>query len=87
MIQQCRQVKLKAVQQGDAAVQEHCQKCVQQWQGIMDDMIDTQTASILQVQSPTHIALRREADFALFVAVTALLFACLAKASAVTPNG
>ena len=49
LIQQCRQVKLKAVQQGDTALQEHCQKCVQQWQGVMENMIDTQTASILQV--------------------------------------
>lgn len=49
LIRQCQQVRLAALQKGDEALQQHCQKCVQQWQALIDTSIDTQTASILQV--------------------------------------
>ena len=49
LIRQCQQVHLSALQSGDLDLQQHCQKCVQQWQAVMEDAIDAQTAAILQV--------------------------------------
>ncbi|KAL0038554.1 hypothetical protein WJX77_010325 [Trebouxia sp. C0004] len=48
LIRQCQQVHLAALQKGDTDLQQHCQKCVRQWQTVMEDAIDAHTASILQ---------------------------------------
>ena len=49
LIRQSQQLRLAAGQKGDEPLQQHCQKCVQQWRGIMNDAIDAHTACILQV--------------------------------------
>ncbi|KAL0027060.1 hypothetical protein WJX79_002717 [Trebouxia sp. C0005] len=48
LIRQCQQVHLAALQKGDTDLQQQCQKCVQQWQTVLEDAIDAHTASILQ---------------------------------------
>lgn len=50
LIRQSQQLRLAAVQKGDEALQQHCQKCVQQWRSIMNEAIDAHTACILQVR-------------------------------------
>lgn len=49
LIRQSQQQRLAALQTGDENLQQHCQKCVQQWRGVMNDAIDAYTACILQV--------------------------------------
>ncbi|KAL3158441.1 hypothetical protein ABBQ38_010675 [Trebouxia sp. C0009 RCD-2024] len=48
LIRQSQQQRLAALQTGDENLQQHCQKCVQQWRGVMNDAIDAYTACILQ---------------------------------------
>lgn len=50
LIRQCTQLQLASLQKGDAQLQQHCQKCVHQWQTIMNDAIDDHTAYMLQVR-------------------------------------
>lgn len=49
-MQHCKQLQLASLQKGDAELQQHCQKCVHQWQMVMTDVIDDHTAHMLQVQ-------------------------------------
>lgn len=48
LIRESQQHWLAALQSGDEPLQQHCRKCVQQWQGVMSDAIDAHTACILQ---------------------------------------
>ena len=51
LIRKCQQAYLAALQAGDAELQQQCQKYMQQWQATLDNLVDAQTASILQVYS------------------------------------
>ena len=50
-MQQCRLAQLIALQKGDTAGFEDCQKHVKEWQQLIDNIIDKETARILQVRS------------------------------------
>lgn len=51
LMQQCRLAQLIALQKGETAGFKDCQKHVKEWQELIDNIIDKETARILQVRS------------------------------------